>query len=198
MLCSMLLLVPQGHTKTFVHGTVWPVKERNMAEVLKERASLLNTKEIQDQWHDRARQYFDRPGSVALPRAVKSSIHEYAPIAHAYQDIRDNDGRLIAGAGTSINVLKNLPSYYPELYFFNADDVMQMDYIKRINVTSGTKFILVSGSISDVQRTLNQKVYFDQGGKLSKTFGIKQVPAHVYRKGDVLQVHEIEMKGASS
>jgi conjugal transfer pilus assembly protein TraW len=181
--------------KSFVHGSVWPVKERNMAELLQQRAGMLNTKEIQDQWQSHARQYYDRPGTVALPRTTKTSRHEYAPIAHAYQDIKDNEGHLIAQAGTSINVLQRMPFYHPQLYFFNADDRAQMDYAKHIKVTSNTKLILVAGSIGDAQKALNQKVYFDQEGKFSSTFGIKQVPAHVYRQGDVLQVHEIKIKG---
>jgi conjugal transfer pilus assembly protein TraW len=185
-----------GFAQTFVHGSVWPVKERNMAELLQQRAAQLNTKEIQYQWQNRAKQYYDRPGAVALPRAVKSSHHEYAPIAHAYQDIKDNEGHLIAQAGTSINVLARMPFYHPQLYFFNADDKAQMIYAQHIKVTSNTKLILVAGSIGDAQKALNQKVYFDQGGKLTATFGIKQVPAHVYRQGDVLQVHEIKIKGA--
>jgi conjugal transfer pilus assembly protein TraW len=196
VLVLMAFFTHAGFAKTFVHGAVWPVKERNMAELLQERAAQLNTQEIQEQWQNRARQYYDRPGGVALPRTLKSSRHEYVPIAHAYQDIKDNEGNLIAQAGTSINVLQRLPFYHPELYFFNADDKAQMDYAKHIKVTSNTKLILVAGSIMDAQKALNQKVYFDQGGKLSSTFGIKQVPAHVTRQGDGLQVHEIEIKGA--
>lgn len=195
VLLLLVFFATSGFSRTFVQGSVWPVKERNMAKLLQQKAAMLNTKEIQEQWRDRARQYYDRPNIVALQRATESTHHEYAPIAHVYQDIKDNDGRLIAQAGTSINVLKGMPFYHPQLYFFNADDRMQMEYAKHIKVTSNTKLILVAGSILDAQNVLNQKVYFDQGGKLSSTFGIKQVPAHVYRQGDVLRVHEILIKG---
>lgn len=185
-----------GFAQTFVQGDVWPVKERNMAELLQSRAAQLNASEIKDQWQNRAKQYFDRPDAVVLPRTVTSNRHEYAPIAHAYQDIKDNEGQLIAQAGTSINVLSRMPFYRPELYFFNADDKAQLIYVQHIKVTADTKLILVAGSIGDAQKALNQKVYFDQGGKLSSTFGIKQVPAHVYRQGNVLLVHEIKIQGA--
>ena len=195
-LILIVFFTQAGFAKPFVHGSVWPVLERNMADFLQQRAARLNTQAIQDQWQHRASQYYDRPGSVALPRALKSSRHEYIPIAHAYQDIKDNEGHLIAQAGTSINVLSRMPFYHPQLYFFNADDKAQMSYAQHINVTSNTKLILVAGSVGDAQKALNQTVYFDQGGKLSSTFGIKQVPAHVYRLGDVLQVHEIKIKGA--
>lgn len=195
-LALMVFFTSEGFAKTFVHGAVWPVKERNMAELLQERAATLNTSEIKAKWQNRARKYYERPGSAPLPRATQSSRHEYVPIAAARQDIKDNEGRLIAQAGTSINVLQRMPFYKPHLYFFNADDKAQMIYAKRIQVTSNTKLILVAGSVVDAQKTLNQKVYFDQGGKLSSTFGIKQVPAHVFRFGDVLQVHEIAIKGA--
>jgi len=196
VLILMVFFSHASFAQTFVHGSVWPVLERNMAELLQMRAAQLNTREIKEQWQHRAKQYSDRPSAVALPRAVKSSHHEYAPIAHAYQDIKDNEGHLIAQAGTSINVLARMPFYHPQLYFFNADDKAQMIYAQHIKVTSNTKLILVAGSIGDAQKALNQKVYFDQGGKLTATFGIKQVPAHVYRKENVLQVREIKIKGA--
>lgn len=195
-LVLMMFFSHLSFAKTFVHGTIWPVLERNMAELLQQRAAGLNTPELQKRWQNRAKQYYDRPGTVALPRTVKPRHFEYAPIAHAYQDIKDNEGNLVTHAGTRINVLKRLPFYHPELYFFNADDSAQMRYAKRIVVTSDTRLILVGGSITDTQKALNQKVYFDQGGKLSSTFGIKQVPAHVYREGNVLQVHEIKIKEA--
>lgn len=198
VLVLMAFLTQLSFAKTFVQGSVWPVKERNMANLLQEKAAMLNAKEIQDQWQKRARQYYDKPGTVALPRAMKSRHHDYAPIAHAYQDIKDNEGQLIVQAGTSINVLKQLPFYRPQLYFFNADDREQMIYAKHIKVTSNTKLILVAGSVVDAQKTLNEKVYFDQGGKLSSTFGIEQVPAHVYRQGDVLRIDEIKIKEDSA
>lgn len=185
----------QVFAKSFVLGTVWPVKEKNMAELLQQRAASLNTQELQDHWQSRARDYYERPKGLALPRAFKSQSHEYVPTAHAYQDITDHEGRLIAQAGTSINVLKKLPFYRPELYFFNADDKAQLAFVKGLKITPNTKLILVAGNVAEAQKTLNQKVYFDQEGKLCQTFAIKQVPAYVHRQNDVLLVDEIKLRG---
>lgn len=191
---ALLLFTPLSFANTFVHGTVWPVKERNMAELLAQRASRLSTKEIQSQWQRGAQQYYDRPSGIAYPRATITTYHEYVPIAHAYQDITDNDGQLIASAGSSINVLQRMPFYHPELYFLNADDPAQLKYASHVATTPDTKFILVSGRIMDAERALQQRVYFDQAGKLSSLLGITQLPAHVYRQGDGLQVHQVMIK----
>lgn len=194
----MLSLTNQVCAKSFVLGTVWPVKEKNMATLLQQRAALLNSKELQEHWQSRAKDYYQRPTGLALPRASKSQSHEYVPTAHAYQDITDHEGRLIASAGTSINVLKKLPFYRPNLYFFNADDKAQLAFAQSIKAISNTKLILVAGNVVEAQKALHQKVYFDQEGKLCQTFGIKQVPAHVYRENDTLIIDEIKVQGAST
>lgn len=195
VLFLMLSLASQVFAKSFILGTVWPVKEKNMAELLQTRAALLNTQALQDHWQGRAKDYYQRPKGLDLPRASTSQSHEHVPVAHVYQDIKDHEGRLIAQAGTSINVLKKMPFYHPRLYFFNADDKAQLAFVQSVNITSNTKLILVAGNVVEAQKALNQKVYFDQEGKLCQTFGIKHVPAYVHRQGNALIVDEIKIEG---
>ncbi len=48
--------------------------------------------------------------------------------------------------------------------------------------TLESKIILVQGSIPEMQKSLDSRVYFDQNGVLCQRLGIDQVPARVERR----------------
>lgn len=48
--------------------------------------------------------------------------------------------------------------------------------------TLESKIILVQGSIPEMQKSLDSRVYFDQNGVLCQRLGIDQVPARVRRR----------------
>ena len=45
--------------------------------------------------------------------------------------------------------------------------------------TLESKIILVQGSIPEMQKSLDSRIYFDQNGALCRRLGIDQVPARV-------------------
>ncbi|MCE4155953.1 hypothetical protein FI642_00175, partial [Escherichia coli] len=66
------------------------------------------------------------------------------------------------------------------LYFINGDDPAQVSWMKRQTPpTLESKIILVQGSIPEMQKSLDSRVYFDQNGVLCQRLGIDQVPARV-------------------
>ena len=66
------------------------------------------------------------------------------------------------------------------VYFINGDDPAQVAWMKRQTPpTLESKIILVQGSIPEMQKSLDSRVYFDQNGVLCQRLGIDQVPARV-------------------
>ncbi|MDS1587955.1 conjugal transfer protein TraW, partial [Escherichia coli] len=66
------------------------------------------------------------------------------------------------------------------LYFINGDDPEQIEWMKRQTPpTLESKIILVQGSIPEMQKALDSRVYFDQNGVICQRLGIDQVPARV-------------------
>ncbi|SQK25849.1 conjugal transfer protein TraW [Escherichia coli] len=87
--------------------------------------------------------------------------------------------RLFARQGEVMNPLQYVP-FNQTLYFINGDDPAQVAWMKRQTPpTLESKIILVQGSIPEMQKSLDSRVYFDQNGVLCQRLSIDQVPARV-------------------
>jgi conjugal transfer pilus assembly protein TraW len=60
------------------------------------------------------------------------------------------------------------------------------------------KVILVKGNIRDSSNALNERIYFDQSGVLTRKFGFEHIPARISRDGRVMKVEEIPVSGAKN
>ena len=87
--------------------------------------------------------------------------------------------KMDAFKGEVMNPLQYVP-FNQTLYFINGDDPAQVAWMKRQTPpTLESKIILVQGSIPEMQKSLDSRVYFDQNGVLCQRLGIDQVPARV-------------------
>ncbi|HGC2604336.1 TPA: hypothetical protein ACIYB7_004650, partial [Escherichia coli] len=87
--------------------------------------------------------------------------------------------QVFARQGEVMNPLQYVP-FNQTLYFINGDDPAQVAWMKRQTPpTLESKIILVQGSILEMQKALDSRVYFDQNGVLCQRLGIDQVPARV-------------------
>lgn len=86
---------------------------------------------------------------------------------------------VFARQGEVMNPLQYVP-FNQTLYFINGDDPAQVAWMKRQTPPIlESKIILVQGSIPEMQKSLDSRVYFDQNGVLCQRLGIDQVPARV-------------------
>ncbi|HGF5688030.1 TPA: type-F conjugative transfer system secretin TraK [Escherichia coli] len=86
---------------------------------------------------------------------------------------------VFARQGEVMNPLQYVP-FNQTLYFINGDDPAQVAWMKRQTPpTLESKIILVQGSIPEMQKSLDSRVYFDQNGVLCQRLGIDQIPARV-------------------
>jgi conjugal transfer pilus assembly protein TraW len=59
-------------------------------------------------------------------------------------------------------------------------------------VKSGGKIVLTKGSPITLFRKTGQRFYFDQGGKITQRFQIKQIPARITQEGQKLLIEELK------
>ncbi|EHH4994976.1 hypothetical protein J7H63_004705 [Escherichia coli] len=136
---------------------------------------------------------FPPQGSVAVPPPTAfypgngvtpppQVTYQSVPVPNRIQRkvfIRDNEGRVFARQGEVMNPLQYVP-FNQTLYFINGDDPAQVAWMKRQTPpTLESKIILVQGSIPEMQKSLDSRVYFDQNGVLCQRLSIDQVPARV-------------------
>lgn len=114
-----------------------------------------------------------------IGRAEKYRSRLFDPSVRLAADIRDNEGRVFARQGEVMNPLQYVP-FNQTLYFINGDDPEQVSWMKRQTPpTLESKIILVQGSIPEMEKALDSRIYFDQNGVLCQRLGIDQVPARV-------------------
>lgn len=137
----------------------------------------------------------DRPKKVeGIEKTTHPRVFEHDLTVTVPYDIRDYDGNIIHYAGTSINPLKYvLPTR--TLLLFDGDDNTQVAWAlnEQNSRKKLVKLVLVNGSIAELSRSHNVRVYFDQAGILTKKFGIKQVPAIVEQQGNKLIITEVKV-----
>ena len=165
-------------------GDLWPVKEPDMLTVIMQRLTVLEQSGEMGRKMDAFKERVIRSqsdGRVKQPAAVflRASDTGHGRGPQTVADIRDNEGQVFARQGEVMNPLQYVP-FNQTLYFINGDDPAQVAWMKRQTPpTLESKIILVQGSIPEMQKALDSRVYFDQNGVLCQRLGIDQVPARV-------------------
>ena len=118
-------------------------------------------------------------------KAKAYSITYYDPSIYVDQDITNHNGQIIVKKGTKFNPLSHV-SLTQDLLFFDATDIDQLNWAKTQN--SSRKWILIKGNLLELEEELNRPIYFDQGGTLTKKFGIKEVPTRISQEGLKLKI----------
>jgi conjugal transfer pilus assembly protein TraW len=135
------------------------------------------------------------PAVVGVHTTTTARTWLYDPSIIAPQDYADQQGRVFVHAGEKVNPLQRMPSYNKVMVFFDGTDPRQVKAAMALYRKYGaerTKLILTNGSPIDVDKKQQVIVYYDQAGKLTSKFGIRQVPATVIRENDVLRISEIQ------
>lgn len=172
-----------------VHGVLYPITERNLIEVFKEKIDQLSDSEKQE-IHQRIAQKNQnkllRPNPVCLPITTERAVHLVDPSVTVNEDIKDVKGRVVVSKGTTHNPLSIQPLNQP-LLFFDGDDLEQVLWAK----SQPGMWILVRGSPLDLEEKESRPIFFDQGGVLCQKFQIKSIPARVSQEDLFLKVEMI-------
>lgn len=180
-----------------VLGPLYPVQEPDLLELIEKR---LREKErtgelarLEREMTERARRKIENPEPVkGLARTAAPRTFYYDPTYVVEETITDHEGRIIATPGTRVNPLDYV-SLTQHLLFFDARDRAQVTKALALHrhYQGRVRLILTGGSFVQFMRKHDIRVYYDQEGRLTRHFGIHQVPALVSQDGKRLRIDEL-------
>jgi len=186
----------QEKEKVEVLGTVYPIREPDMVEWMKDHAASVFTPErlarLRDEKREALREYAKNPPGTRVPRTSEPVTRWFDPSITVPYDLRDSEGRLIHAAGTTVNPL-DYRAMTRRLLFFDGEDREQVRWAAMRLEEEGRRTlpILVAGSPMELGKRWQRPVYFDQRGLLVAKLGIRQVPAVVVQEGNRLRIDEV-------
>lgn len=161
-------------------GPTYPIAEPDLLELFMERINELKSSGQYQKRFDQEKQKIaelmrNPPAVVGLAKAketrtwpLEASIPETLPESLLRQ-------------AASVE----LPRISRELIFIDGTDKEELDAAKAIAAQRpDSRVVLVNGSIGETSRTLNRRIFFDQGGSLTRLFGIHATPAILFNGSD--------------
>lgn len=203
-LASLLLLALSASSNAKDLGTwgnVFEPAEQDMLVFIENRLkSMGQTGELErlkTEAIDRVKRNVVRPPPVAgLTPATEYRSFVFDPTFTVAETITDMKGNIIARKGDHVNPLDKVP-YNQTLYFLDGDNRDQLAWVKKeLAGLVNFKVILVKGNIRETSEALDERIFFDQSGILTRKFGYTHTPVRITRDGRALKVEEIVVKAA--
>ena len=189
-----------------VQGPIYPIKEQDALEWIAQRLNQMDKSgEIQ---RHQAKLKKQAIYSVKHPKPVKHIAKTTTPRTFEHDltfvvpyDIKTPDGKIMRKAGeimNPLNVNRFANSHQKALIFIDGEDLSQVTWALnqqklRTQNHQLAKLILINGPVTDLMEQYQVRFYFDQNGKLTRHFNIKQVPAIIEPKGDKLIISEVKI-----
>lgn len=198
LLCILCLLTWNAFAKNLgVIGQTYPITEFDLRHIIQQRLLTLQQNgelnKLTIKLNQALQQQMDKPQPISkLKRTTQSRTWLFNPSIRIPYDLKNANGDVIIPAGTTINPLNTL-SLSETLLIYNADDPEQVRWAQRQNMLlkNNDKLILTGGSITSQMKLFKKAVFFDQNGRLTARFQIKQVPAIVTQQGKRLKIQEV-------
>ena len=195
--CSLSLNMDAYGRDLGKHGQSFAIAEKPFIQMLKSKLEQIDVQKEQKKMQAQARESAQNPKPVSGVFAAKEDrtwLHN--PSFTLTKDAILPDGKVIHRAGTRVNPLDHM-NLNRRLFFIDARENIQIDWLKE-QLSSAAKdekmenrIILFAGSPLKLKEELEQDVYFDQSGELSKRFGIKASPALLVQEGNQLKITEV-------
>lgn len=200
-LALLTLSVSSGAKDLGTWGNVFEPAEQDILLFIQNRLKGMEQSgeldRLREEATERVKKHAVRPAPVeGLSPATDYRAFSFDPTFTVRETITDTQGNLIARKGDQVNPLDKVP-YNQVLFFIDGDDKEQLAWVKKqIAGQVSFKVILVNGNIKDVSDALDERIFFDQAGVLTRKFGFERIPARISRDGRVLKVEEIPVSGA--
>lgn len=175
-------------------GTTYPIAEKH---AIREIEARLKAKQDSGQLAAMQKEVQDRINRSALNlqpveglvKATKGSVRYFDPSYTLTETIYDQDGQIIAPAGTVVKPLEVAPIPF-KMFFFDGREPDQIELAKKLAAEYGESFmpILTAGNWYELSVEMDQAAYYDQEGRMSKSFQLNEVPSLVSQEGDRLRV----------
>ena len=183
-----------------VQGELFKIAEEDMIEVLMRRLNQLKESgklaEFQKEFQEKAKKRLLEPKAVSH---VTPTTHERVfyvdPTLTIQGDIVlpegiPHAGHVLAKKGDRVNPLHTLKPH-KGLLFIDGDDAVQQQFA--VEHAHQFDIILVKGKPLALEEHLNLPIFFDQGGIITKRYGISHVPAKMEVDGDRLKFTEFKL-----
>ena len=202
LLLTLLLLfmaLPVFAKDLGVWGTVYPIAEEDLRDFIYKRLNVLQQngelEKMKQAFIKNVTEHTLRPKSVdGLSTTEQPKTFFYDPTFILQKNIEDADGKVLFLVGTKVNPLDRV-QLHSVMFFLNSDDKRQITWaIKNAKNFQYVKYILVQGNIKEASDALNNKVYFDQYGKLVHKLGILHIPSIVQQNEKKLKIQEYAVK----
>lgn len=184
-----LIIQAKACAKDFgIAGNTFTIKEESILEMIQRKLSEIDLQKEQEKFAEKAKKSAAEPRPVfGITKAKRTRHFTFDPTEIVKKDIKYPNGEIMHKAGIRVNPLDHM-DFDRKLYFIDASDETQVQWIKKVLKKESEEqkiVILVKGKIFDLEEELNQKVYFDQAGFITKKMKIKAVPAFAYhQKGE--------------
>jgi conjugal transfer pilus assembly protein TraW len=178
-----------------VHGRMYEIQEEDAVGYLKRRIAGWQkdgtVKRKQDEAISRVRETMLHPKPIpGISTATSNKTFFWDPTQSLEKPITDGKGRIIYPAGTRINPLA-YGGLSKRLVFIDARDAAQVAFAVQGKLANPKdKIILTGGSWVELTKKINEQVFYDQSGYLTRRFGIHHVPAVVQQDGLKLKIEE--------
>lgn len=177
-------------------GTSFEIQEEDMLKQITNKLSHLqdngSIKQLQLEMENKATYRLMNPQPVpGLLSAKHPRVWYIDPSFTLPYDLKDHVGQVLYKAGTKVNPMK-FYTLSSDLLFIDGTNKAQVAFaaVQLKNNPNNLKVILTSGSPMEVMKALNNRVYFDQRGTLSKRIGLKYLPSLVSHADKALRVKE--------
>lgn len=179
------------------YGETFEISEEDLLAQIKRRLTQIRESgelaRLESEFSERAKAKIKRPVPVlGITHTAEPRVWAHDPSWTSPEDIRDTEGRLVIAAGQTVNPLDVVRMRTP-LLLIDGDETSHVDWATRQSDLSpwGVKIILVNGAPFELEKTIQQPVFFDQEGLITTKFGIRSVPAKISQSGRQLQVEEV-------
>lgn len=186
---SLNIAIPASATVVGRDGAVYPIAERDMIDVIEERAAQIDQGELLRKMQDKIRQdarTFRPEDSVDdLPRAASDEVYRVDLSYRVPQDIVDLYGQVIYPEGYVFNPLALMRERgigYPfVIVVLNAASKVELEWFKAsgLNGNPRVRLWITDGHAYELAEELKRPVYY-LTRRIQSRFSIRATPSLVY------------------
>lgn len=178
-----------------VYGTLFPVIEKNIMQVLMEKLQSDQGKQILSDFENSLKTFRDKAQFV--PQSVDGITPTYAKRSYLFnpgisvnEDLIDHEGTRFYKKGDVVNPFDYM-TLTKEYLFIDGNRPKQVVWAMAQNKLRKVMIILVSGNPMQIMKDYGIQVFFDQEGEMVKRFQLSHVPCMIAQDGKMLRILEI-------
>lgn len=177
-----------------VFGTTFPVLEKNIITVLKEKMTSEIGRKLLGLLEEKQRKIADE--KYYVPKAIQgltpTVVHTsylFDPTISLPHDMSDHQGKIFYKAGAPLNPFDHM-SLSKRYVFIDGDRSQQVAWAKKLKEHQNMMIILVNGDPLKLMKEHEIEVFFDQEGAMVQRFQLRHIPCVMAQEGTLLRITE--------